>query len=569
MKALRKPLVLALLLMIMFSFCLITTLPVRAQVGGGVYYVNAAVGKDTYSPGQAKNLATPWKTIQHAVNTVPAGSTIIVAPGTYVEGIAVRVADLTIRAEFIGTVGIDVSTIDGVWAAVCIFADGVVFDGFVVIGSCLFNPNVSTTRWGVYLANVTGCIVSNNTIVDMSVGGWIGAGILLDASNSNTVISNTCINNQGDGICLYYSDSNVIANNICEHNGFNGVVLSVYSCNNRVENNICIHNQGMGIAVARCSNNNIIAANVASRNSTAGVYIQDAASNNIVSTNELIGNGCGVLVFDEGWGDPESNVIHFNNISGNTGTVWFGEGIVSGLHNSATVDAVVDALYNYWGHPSGPGGVGPGLGDNVSSNVEYIPWITKPFQTVLDEQIGYYGFAVPLKKGWNTLSTPILLENDSWENISQYISYRIAYWFDSSIQEWKPVVSGYRLAPLAAICVYANSDDNLPLMISGGISNPPTRHLNAGWNLIGPTMEFGEDEMAMDRIFWSVGSTPAGLLGYTVVVSPPLVSQVPWVYSRGDIVTTHKMMLYGRGYWIYMENPDILVGFSTTPLSVL
>lgn len=39
---------------------------------------------------------------------------------------------------------------------------------------------------------------------------------------------------------------------------------------------------------------------------------------------------------------------------------------------------IIDATYNWWGDPSGPGGVGPGTGDEVSSWVDYDPWLDHP-----------------------------------------------------------------------------------------------------------------------------------------------------------------------------------------------
>jgi len=45
-----------------------------------------------------------------------------------------------------------------------------------------------------------------------------------------------------------------------------------------------------------------------------------------------------------------------------------------GLNN--TTASPVLATYNWWGDPSGPGGVGPGTGDEVSANVVYAPWLT-------------------------------------------------------------------------------------------------------------------------------------------------------------------------------------------------
>jgi hypothetical protein len=42
---------------------------------------------------------------------------------------------------------------------------------------------------------------------------------------------------------------------------------------------------------------------------------------------------------------------------------------------------LVNAEHNWWGHPSGPGGVGPGTGDEVSADVSYTPWLTSPVGT--------------------------------------------------------------------------------------------------------------------------------------------------------------------------------------------
>ncbi|HUU83382.1 MAG TPA: Ig-like domain-containing protein, partial [Phycisphaerae bacterium] len=45
-----------------------------------------------------------------------------------------------------------------------------------------------------------------------------------------------------------------------------------------------------------------------------------------------------------------------------------------GIRNDTT--NTIDALNNYWGHPSGPGGVGPGSGAGVTNYVTYSPWLT-------------------------------------------------------------------------------------------------------------------------------------------------------------------------------------------------
>lgn len=57
--------------------------------------------------------------------------------------------------------------------------------------------------------------------------------------------------------------------------------------------------------------------------------------------------------------------VNGNRISGND---------VSGVLNSGT--GTLDAERNWWGHASGPSSVGFGLGDAVSTNVDYRPWFS-------------------------------------------------------------------------------------------------------------------------------------------------------------------------------------------------
>jgi len=53
------------------------------------------------------------------------------------------------------------------------------------------------------------------------------------------------------------------------------------------------------------------------------------------------------------------------------------------------------------------------------------------------------------------------------------------------------------------------------------------------------------------------------LRGYSMVISPAL-NQPGWVYTLGG---TSKDLLPYKGYWVVMENADVLVGFSTTPIT--
>lgn len=70
--------------------------------------------------------------------------------------------------------------------------------------------------------------------------------------------------------------------------------------------------------------------------------------------------------------------IHYNNIYGNA---------VYGVYNTKSApEYTADASYNWWGSSDGPGGVGLGSGDNVSSNVIYRSWRTSPVSKVNNDK---------------------------------------------------------------------------------------------------------------------------------------------------------------------------------------
>ena len=76
------------------------------------------------------------------------------------------------------------------------------------------------------------------------------------------------------------------------------------------------------------------------------------------------------MYIDDEASDPE---ITYNNIFENIGY---------GVNSPNWVDDFQDeARNNWWGHISGPGdpatfGFGPGIGDEISQNFTYSPWLT-------------------------------------------------------------------------------------------------------------------------------------------------------------------------------------------------
>ncbi len=253
------------------------------------------------------------------------------------------------------------------------------------------------------------------------------------------------------------------------------------------------------------------------------------------------------------------------------------------------------AFYNWWGDASGPSGFGPGTGSPVTGTMNYEPWLTKPADVVLETgksnfgleigspNIGGDGYRYGLEPGWNTLSFPLALENNTWQAVTHAgdgLDYAVACTWDSTNQRWVQMTATSKINPLDSVYILMNDYDRLPVAISPDPTNPPVKMLQAGWNLVGPAYDLVPLNEPVDDItlWWgepygtslvkalaSVEQTPAGLTGYTVVVSPS-INPESWVYTPGD--GTEPDMDATCGYWVYMKNPVELVGFSSTPLDM-
>ncbi|WP_292730720.1 hypothetical protein [Methanoculleus sp.] len=251
------------------------------------------------------------------------------------------------------------------------------------------------------------------------------------------------------------------------------------------------------------------------------------------------------------------------------------------------------AFYNWWGDASGPSDLGPGTGSPVTGTMNYEPWLTKPADIVIETGKSYFGLEIGspniggdgyrygLEPGWNTLSFPLALENNTWQAVTHAgdgLDYAVACTWDAASQRWVQMTATSKINPLDAVYIKMNDYDRLPVAISPEITNPPVKTLRAGWNLVGPAYDLANGPIEVpDNYFWwgepygtpvtrtlaSVEQTPAGLTGYIAVVSPSINPEA-WVYTPGD--GTEPDMDATCGYWVFMENPDTLAGFSSTPL---
>jgi parallel beta-helix repeat protein len=136
-----------------------------------------------------------------------------------------------------------------------------------------------------------------------------------------------------------------------------------------------VENADNGIYLEDCSNttieNNLI------DNNGHGIYIDGAASSAVIRFNDITNNTGGDSgIHVESGVDATRIVVNYNNIVGNSTIAGS-----YGVYNGGT--GKLNARFNWWNAASGPGGVGPGAGDNVGENVDYTPWLLKPFENVI------------------------------------------------------------------------------------------------------------------------------------------------------------------------------------------
>ncbi len=179
-------------------------------------------------------------------------------------------------------------------------------------------------------------------------------------------------------------------------------------------------------------------------------------------------------------------------------------------------------------------------------------------------------FIVTLSSGWNLLSTPCKLDNDH-DTLAQIFdaeslsNIEIAYQWQNS--QWVQIDNNYELMPLNAVYVKLaqGMSATANLVASSDLSAPPSRDLQAGLNLIGPAPAYQNGSFSgqvLTQSLNTIAETAGGLNGYTMVISPAH-NQTGWTYAVGGQMYS---LLPFKGYWVVMDNPDTLYGFSTTPL---
>ncbi|HOW35736.1 MAG TPA: FlgD immunoglobulin-like domain containing protein, partial [Candidatus Omnitrophota bacterium] len=100
----------------------------------------------------------------------------------------------------------------------------------------------------------------------------------------------------------------------------------------------------------------------AGETNNANVYLNSASPGNM--SHLVLSNGSGYGLYTT---NSSTNVQHSNIFSNSVG----------GINN--VTSNLIYAEYSWWGDPSGPSGVGSGVGQSVSEHVAYEPWLGEPY----------------------------------------------------------------------------------------------------------------------------------------------------------------------------------------------
>lgn len=215
---------------------------------------------------------------------------------------------------------------------------------------------------GILLWYSLGNIITNNRGFDNG-----DSGISLIDSNNNAILGNTVFNNS-NGIELSYSNDNAISDNNCSSNtgndygmyDENGIYLYASDYNSLI-NNTCINNY-MGIYLSS-SSYNILKNNTCSNGGT-GIEISESEEN-LLTNNNCSNNFDGIVLWLSNNNELKGNTMYENGID-----IW-GNDLSHYLHEIDATNTVNEKPVYYWKNRVG-GKVPEGAGQIILVNCRNV-----------------------------------------------------------------------------------------------------------------------------------------------------------------------------------------------------
>lgn len=263
----------------------------KRTIPAGALYV-AGNGSDSNPGSQAQ----PWRTLEHASATAPAGSTVVLRAGTYgARGRILRLARKDLRVEgdragpkprVLGQVRLD---------AAGVTVSGVIFDGPTggVANSSSANPGGEDVQ--VWMR------ADRTAILDSEVRNnrWHAGVFVSEGADQVRIAGNHIHDNGGFGIPA-------------QANLDHGVYFA--SGSGRVTDNRIEHNLSYGIQLYPSAHDVVVADNTIERHGRGGIIVADRARKNAIVRNQVRNNRVGIRTHDL---SGAGNVARDNHVSGN------------------------------------------------------------------------------------------------------------------------------------------------------------------------------------------------------------------------------------------------------------
>ena len=345
------------------------------------------------------NTGEVFWSIQAAIDDLDTinGHTIEVLPGTY-KGLIIVYKEVTIHSSAgYATTIIDANNIDvcnyrnqwckGItytWALAndhglthngfLVFVNNTVIDGFKIINALW--PTQYNRGIGIIVGTISTTYVS---WCPWNIDQWGGTVPNPKQPHpTGVILRNNYIDGASDGIYNWASNGNIFEYNTIVNSvavGGNGIQCYEGGKNNIIRGNTIDNVDGCGVSVCGLwpdglldVSNTKVYDNVIT-NSAVGIQFYNMGGSGVAAYhNDLLNNGKGIII--EGVGTATVATAYENNIVGNT---------AYGVQNACPT-GIFSATCNWWGAASGPGPVGPGSGDKVSTNVNYgCPWLNAAY----------------------------------------------------------------------------------------------------------------------------------------------------------------------------------------------
>jgi hypothetical protein len=368
------------------------TIAAVAVASGGVGYASSfAPEHDASGGGGSCSVPSRYRTIQAAV-AVATCATIRVAPGTYAESVAIT-RSLTLSGAKSGQDarsrhGGGESIINGgALATITITADNVTIDGFTLTGPS--NPGTAAL---VMQSRNSGETVQNNIINN--------AGRAASITTSKTVFRRNAVKNTATASDGFEANSTPVQNVTISGNSFSGATPAGYHADiTFIEGNANVtvaDNKSTGdgtlVALFKTAGARVTGNTVVGGGGASAIYVGGGDKNVLVSGNTVSAAGAAVKVANAFKAGTNANVNITGNILrkneygvnvavGSTSTIVqanrnsIAGSTAYGVFNDPASGAATNATCNWWGTKSGPGPVGPGTGDKISTGVTYQPWL--------------------------------------------------------------------------------------------------------------------------------------------------------------------------------------------------